>query len=112
MVEGPFDSIVVPNSIPLLGKNLTEEYKLYQSLYWKANANINIMLDNDAIETAKKLYRLLDNGRLKGKIKFVYIPSDDNDLDPSKIFQLWGRKGIVTCLRSATQLSEKELLIE
>lgn len=112
LVEGPFDSIVVPNSIPLLGKNLTEAYKLYQSLYWKANANINIMLDNDAIETAKKLYRLLDNGRLKGKIKFVYIPSDDNDLDPSKIFQLWGRKGIVTCLKGAAQLSEKELLIQ
>lgn len=111
LVEGPFDSIVVPNSIPLLGKNLTEEYKLYQSLYWKANANINIMLDGDAIETSKKLYKLLDNGRLKGKIRFVYIPVDENDLDPSKIFQLWGRKGIISFLRTAKKLSEKDLLM-
>ena len=28
LVEGPFDHIVVPNSVPLLGKALNKEYKL------------------------------------------------------------------------------------
>ena len=69
------------------------------------------MLDGDAIETSKKLYKLLDNGRLKDKIRLVYIPVDENDLDPSKIFQLWGRKGIISFLRTAKKLSEKDLLM-
>ena len=105
LVEGPFDSIVVPNSIPLLGKQLNSGYKLYNELFKKANANILIFLDNDAIETAKKLYNTLNQGRLKNKIKFIYVPQNDEDLDPSKIFQLYGRKGIIKFLNSAKKLN-------
>jgi len=110
LVEGPFDHIVVPNSIPLLGKSLTEEYKIYKELYNNANASIIIFLDGDAIETAKRLYKFLDNGRLKGKIKYVYVPVDERDLDPSKIFELYGRKGIIEFLNSAKQLPESQFL--
>lgn len=110
LVEGPFDSIVVPNSIPLLGKSLNEKYKLFQDLYWKSHANINIFLDGDAIETAKKIYKLLNSGRLKGKIRYIYIPVDERDLDPSKIFQVWGRNGIIQFLRSAQKINENQLL--
>ena len=105
LVEGPFDSIVVPNSIPLLGKQLNDEYKLYHSLFHKANANILIYLDGDAIDTAKSIYRTLNQGRLKDRIRFIYVPVDENELDPSKIFQLWGRKGIVKFLNSARKLN-------
>lgn len=104
LVEGPFDHIVVPNSIPLLGKSLTMEYKLYQSLYSKANAKILIMLDGDAFETTKKTYGLLNQGRLRDKIRIVEIPKNEMDLDPSKIFQLWGRKGIMRFLKTAKRL--------
>lgn len=104
LVEGPFDSIVVPNSIPLLGKQLDDGFKLYHSLFKKANANILIMLDGDASETAIRLYRNLDQGRLKGRIRIVMIPVDENDLDPSKIFQLWGRRGIIKYLNSAQKI--------
>lgn len=104
LVEGPFDSIVVPNSIPLLGKQLNDEYKLYHELFNKANANINLFLDGDAIETTKKLYNTLNQGRLKGKIRLIYVPVDENDLDPSKIFQLWGRKGIIKFINSAQKI--------
>ena len=105
LVEGPFDSVVVPNSIPLLGKQLNDEYKLYHDLFRKANAGINIFLDGDAIDTAKSIYRLLNQGRLKNKIRLVYIPVDENKLDPSAIFQLWGRKGIITYLNSAKKIN-------
>lgn len=105
LVEGPFDSIVVPNSIPMLGKSLNDEYLLYHELFNKANSFINIMLDGDAIDTAKKLYKTLNQGRLKGKIRFIYIPVDDRDLDPSKIFQLYGRKGVIQFLNSAKLIS-------
>lgn len=105
LVEGPFDSIVVPNSIPLLGKQLNDEYKLYHSLFKKINANINIFLDGDAIETAKSIYRTLNQGRLKDRIRFIYVPVDENELDPSKIFQLYGRKGVIQYLNSAKKLN-------
>lgn len=110
LVEGPFDHIVVPNSIPLLGKNLTEEYKIFQSIYNKSHANISIFLDGDAKETAKKLYKLLNQGRLKGRIRFIEVPVDERDLDPSKIFELWGRKGIIQFLRSAKEIEENSLI--
>lgn len=104
LVEGPFDHIVVPNSIPLLGKGLTPDYYLYQCLYQKTHANINILLDNDAKDTALSVYKLLNEGKLKGKIRFIELPSDDRDLDPSKIFQLYGRKGMVQFLNTARKL--------
>lgn len=110
LFEGPFDHIVVPNSIPLLGKNLTEEYKIFQSLYNKSHANISIFLDGDAKETAKKLYKLLNQGRLKGRIRFIEVPVDERDLDPSKIFELWGRRGIIQFLRSAKEIEENSLI--
>lgn len=109
LVEGPFDSIVVPNSIPLLGKQLNDEFYLYHRIFNDSGANINIFLDGDAIDTAKSLYRTLNQGRLKGRIKYIYIPDDENGLDPSKIFQLWGRNGIIKFLNSANGFKENNL---
>lgn len=105
LVEGPFDSIVVPNSIPLLGRSIDEDYKLYHSLFNRCNASISIFLDCDAVDIAKSIYRKLNQGRLRGKVKFIYVPVDENDLDPSKIFQLWGRKGIIQFLNSAVKIN-------
>ena len=62
------------------------------------------MLDGDAFETTKKTYGLLNQGRLRDKIRIVEIPKDEMDLDPSKIFQLWGRKGIMRFLKTAKRL--------
>jgi hypothetical protein len=107
LVEGPFDHIVVPNSIPLLGKNLNEDFKLYWDILNKANANINIFLDADAFETTKNLYHFLNHGRLLNRIR--YIPLSD-DLDPSKIHELWGKKGIIQFIRSARKLNPHELI--
>jgi hypothetical protein len=104
LVEGPFDSIVVPNSIPLLGKALNEDFKLYHALFDNANAHINIFLDGDAIETTKALYKTLDKGRLKNRIRYIFIPVDERELDPSKIFQLYGRKGIIQFINSTQKL--------
>lgn len=107
LVEGPFDHIVVPNSIPLLGKVLKTDFKLYQTLIKKANANINIFLDADAFEDIKKIYSLLNHDRLYNKIR--YIPSD-GDLDPSKIFELYGKKGISAFLSNSQQIDEVLLI--
>lgn len=108
LVEGPFDHIVVPNSIPLLGKVLKEDFKLYQVIRERCNGNINIMLDNDAYNDVIKIYSLLNHGRLHGKIR--YIPMDDDELDPSKIYEMYGKKGIINYLRKATIIDEMKLL--
>ena len=44
---------------------------------------------------------------LKNKIRFIYVPVDENDLDPSKIFQLWGRRGIIKYIKSAKKIKNK-----
>lgn len=106
LVEGPFDHIVTPNSVPLLGKQLTSDYKLFKELYNKANASVNIFLDGDAYPSALKIYKTLNYGRLKGKIK--YIPVGGND-DPSEIFKNMGNKGILQYLMHSQKLPEFEL---
>ena len=107
LVEGPFDHIVVPNSIPLLGKSLKETHELFYHLRDKANANVNVWLDSDAIEDAKKLYGLLNHGKLKGRIRF--IPSIEGE-DPSSIYEKYGKKGIIKCLQNTVIFEEKEII--
>ena len=106
LVEGPFDHIVVPNSIPLLGKVLKTDFKLYQYLLLKANANINIFLDGDAFDDVKKLYQLLNHDRLYNKIRFIPAMPDD---DPSVIFEREGKRGIINHLRNAKKINEAYL---
>lgn len=106
LVEGTFDHIVIPNSIPLLGKFITPY--LFNELYEKSVCDIVIVLDGEdtAFEDAKTIYKQLDMGDLTGRIKIVR-PSDDED--PSSIFQKWGYKGIIALLRGAKRLSYEEL---
>lgn len=106
LVEGPFDHIVVPNSIPLLGKALDRDYKLYWELVTRANAHVNIWLDNDAQTTAKVVYSLLNHGRLNGKIRMVEYGSDK---DPSEIYEKLGPRGIIKCLQNVKKIPECEL---
>ena len=103
LVEGPFDHIVVPNSIPLLGKALNKDYKLYWDVISKCNANCNIMLDADAYQTVKEIYKLLNHGRLYNKIR--YIPIEEGE-DPSSLYQKCGYKEIARHLANAQQIKE------
>jgi len=107
LVEGPFDHIVVPNSIPLLGKSLNKEFKLYWEIInnLKKNSNVclNVFLDGDAFESVKTIYKELNHGDLYNRIRYIPV---SKDLDPSKIYELYGYKGIIECLRSASKINE------
>lgn len=103
IVEGPFDHLVVPNSIPLLGKALDKNYKLYWELLTKANANINIFLDGDAYDTVIETYKALNHGRLYNKIRYVPIRKEN---DPSLLFQLGGNRAILEHLKNTQQIKE------
>lgn len=107
LVEGPFDHICVPNSIPMLGKVLKPNYLLYQTILKKARANINIFLDDDAYENAKLTYKLLNQGSLRGR---VYIVNPPDGWDAALIFQHYGYKGIARCLRGRFQIPDYKLL--
>lgn len=73
LVEGPFDHIFVDNSIPMLGKKLSD--LLFDKLYSEAK-KIIIILDGDAWIDAEKLYYKLNGGKLFGKIWIVKLPED------------------------------------
>ncbi|MCZ2224906.1 MAG: hypothetical protein LC122_14885 [Chitinophagales bacterium] len=73
LVEGPFDHIFVDNSIPMLGKKMSD--LLFDRLYNNAN-KITIILDGDAWADAEKLYYKLNGGKLFGKIWVVKLPID------------------------------------
>lgn len=107
LVEGPFDHIVVPNSIPLLGKALKDDDKLFYTLRDKANANINIFLDGDAFDDVKRIYKILNHGKLFNKIRYIPLMGDD---DPSSIYQKYGKKGIISALKNAVSFKENEML--
>jgi len=77
LVEGAFDGLFVNNSIPMLGKHMSE--LLFETIYKKAKGNITICLDADAIKNAIKLYHELNGGEMWGRIKLVKLP-DDKDI--------------------------------
>lgn len=107
LCEGVFDSFVLPNSIPLLGKVLNEDFVVYQALIEKARAKIIILLDDDAISDAKKMYRFLNTGRLKDKIRLIECP---NGYDASLFYEKFGKDGIYKLIKSARKLKDYELL--
>ncbi len=104
LVEGAFDSIVIPNSIPLLGKVLSEKLKI--TILEKARANVVIVLDEDAYDNALSIYRDLNVANLYNKILMCSPPYGR---DPSKIFEDEGSKGIVNLLKTSEQIPESRL---
>lgn len=100
LVEGPFDHIVTPNSICLLGKTLPRKIK--NILLENANTDVVIVLDPDAIDNAIEIYKELNFGRLHGKIKLCTPPEGH---DASSIFQRLGNKGVIKLLKSAKRFN-------
>lgn len=108
LVEGIIDSIVYPNCIPLMGKQLYKDSRLYETIMKKSNGNIIICLDNDTeISETKRIYKMLNKGRLKGKIKYLRM---DKYKDFGEIFESEGKQGLINALSQAKQFSEFELI--
>lgn len=106
LVEGVFDHMVVPNSIPLLGKSLKKDYTLFNQILKYAKANVNVFLDDDAFDNAVRMYKFLDNTPLKGKIRLIECP---NGYDASQIYEEFGVRGICEILKRAKKLTDFEL---
>jgi len=78
LVEGVFDSIFLDNSIPMLGKVLSDQ--LFSLLYEKA-IKIIIVLDPDAYENEQKIYNTLNGGRLFGNVYMTHLKGDKDIAD-------------------------------
>lgn len=104
LVEGVMEQLIVPNSIPLLGKYISP--KLLELLQDHAMGYIVICLDGDAYEDAINLYQQLNFGDLRGRIKIIETPKD---YDPSLIHQHLGSKGIIKLLSTARKPTDDEL---
>jgi len=79
LVEGAFDSVFLPNSIPMLGKHMSD--LLFETLYEKATGNITICLDSDAWQDSVKLFHNLNGGSLYGRVKIIKITGDSDVAD-------------------------------
>jgi DNA primase len=104
IVEGPFDHIVVYNSVPMLGKDLHP--KLFDSLMKKANSWVVVLLDDDAWDRAKQIYSQLNVGRLHGKVKIIKMK---DGYDISQVNEEFGREGVVDVLKSSFKLKESSI---
>jgi DNA primase len=78
IVEGAFDSIFLPNAIPMLGKFMSEH--LFLKLYDNAK-KITIVLDPDAWGDAERLYHKLNCGKLMGKIWIIRLNGNQDIAD-------------------------------
>lgn len=94
--EGAFDAMVLPNAIPLLGKELTNQIK--KAIFQNAKAEIVVCLDGDAWNDALKIYKDLNVGRFRGRVYMIKLPVH---LDFSKVYEKYGKAGIVKCLKSS-----------
>jgi len=104
LVEGPFDHIVIYNSIPILGKKISD--KLMSALLKKSTADVVILMDGDAWGDSKELYSKLNVGKLHGRVKVVKLKEQ---YDISKINEDFGRGGVIQVMKSAITLKESKL---
>ena len=105
LVEGVFEHIVVPNSIPLLGKVIDDKSDVFRNILNRAQNYIYILLDDDATENAYKMYKFL-NKELPNKIKIIECPKG---YDPSDYYKIFGYKGILNLLKSAHKVDDFKL---
>jgi DNA primase len=77
LVEGVFDGLFLNNSIPMLGKHMSE--LLFETIYKNAKKDVIICLDGDAFKDGVKLYHELNGGELWGRIKLIKLP-DEKDI--------------------------------
>ena len=109
LVEGALDCIYYPNTISMLGKFLLKDSELYRKLYNKSNANIIICLDSDTtIEETKRIYNILNTGRLRGRIRYMRM---EEFKDFGELYENKGKRGVIEEVRKSKQFTEIDLLM-
>lgn len=95
-MEGVFDSIRIPNSIPLLGKGLSS---LLLKKLLQYNCRVVVCLDGDAFSDSVNIYEKLISLGLD--VYFIYLKKTE---DISKTFEDGGKESIVDILKTSTKI--------
>jgi hypothetical protein len=103
LVEGVFDHMVIPNSIPILGKYINDT--LLINLIKRAKKDVIICLDGGELEDAdtEVIYKRLNTSKLTGRVKICRPPER---YDFSEINQKFGNKGIIKILKTSNKPNE------
>jgi len=104
LVEGVFDHVSIPNSVPMLGKVLNDVF--YKKLIDKAEAKVIIVLDHDAKKDSINLYKRLNSTRLRNRVLIVDMPKG---FDIADVHQKLGKRGVITLLSTARKIKESLL---
>lgn len=112
LVEGIFDALRFPNCISLMGKVLVKDSLLYQTLYSQSNSEIVICLDSDTTEfETKKIYKLLDQGKLRGRIRYIRLGEESTPYkDFSEAYEEGGKKTMIDLIKNKKEYSILDLL--
>lgn len=97
LVEGVFDMFRVPNSIPLLGKEISE---LLTNQLLKRKSTVVLCLDDDAINKSAEIYTMLSSLGLN--VFFVDLTKYKKDI--SKIYEDHGKEEVAKALSNLKRL--------
>jgi len=97
LVEGVFDMFRVPNSIPILGKEISE---LLTNQLLKHNSKVILCLDDDAIKKTAEIYTLLSSLGLD----VFYVDLTVYKKDISKIYEDHGKEEVAKALSGLKRL--------
>jgi hypothetical protein len=100
LVEGIFDAMVVPSSVPIMGKKLNNNFKLYNEIVNKAS-HILLIPDKDAIYDWLEIkYNLqLSNRRLKIRMVDWNKFQDSSCKDVSDVFERHDKRGVIDLMK-------------
>ena len=101
LVEGVFDMFRLPNSIPVLGKEISD---LLTDQLLKHNCKVIICFDPDAIEKTAETYIKLSSLGLD--VFFVDLRSYNEDI--SKIYEDFGKEEVAKAVRNIKRLDLSE----
>ena len=104
LCEGVFDSIFIPSSLPLLGKKLNSNFKLFHFLIEKAYS-VCLIPDNEtnAYNDFMAIGYILNYGKLKDKITIVnwdQLEVTNECKDVADLYQKFGKKGVIDLLKT------------
>jgi DNA primase len=105
ITEGIFDSMVVYNSVPVMGTNLKNNKKLLKKLI-RNETIIYLAFDKDAIKKVRIAAKYLSSFGLG-----VYIIKHKEYNDLAEAFQKSGKQHIINLLREAQPFDELDLAI-
>jgi cellulose synthase/poly-beta-1,6-N-acetylglucosamine synthase-like glycosyltransferase len=97
LVEGPFDMLRIPNSIPLLGKS-PSDYLMVKIFDYKPK--VVLCLDEDAIKDSIELYQSLSSMGID-----VYFIDLIGKGDVSSIYEEGGQEAILELLKTKARLN-------